>query len=519
MKHVLIYLFVFFTTVGFGQNNLISLNSFYKDQIFANKLEKPYNGGSFFPVSEREFDLIPAIIDSSKQYYDFSVTLFRKHLVELSGKDYFITISPTFNISRGKDFTDTVARKLFQNTRGFIVEGDFFKNFSFSTSFYENQARFTHYESDYYLALGELYPANNATYYTQNAVIPGSGRTKYFNTDGFDYAYAVGNIVYTPIKQLTLSTGNNQHFIGDGHRSLLLSDHSYGAPYVMADWTINSKFRFSYMRSRLMNLVRRPSTGSVESYYEAKGYSVNYFTYQPNSKINVSLFEGAVWNRGDSITSHTSHPMFYNPIPIISTIALKGKNVLNSILGINIGVQVADNHRAYGQLAINGSAFNKIGFQVGYRGYNFFGLRDFMVQVEYNNVPLGLYKSDNSRLNYTHYNMSLGHSRGNGFQEVLMRSNYEIKRVYADFSLSYYLHSDYDEINLLPVNKPASWYSPESYTVVNTNIELGYRFNRKLNFSIFTSATIRNTTKIESANTLFINAGIRTGLDNHYKDF
>lgn len=518
MKYALTYLIIALASFAYSQNNFLSQHSFYKDQLFANKLDKPYNGGAFFPVTEHDYNLIPAIIDSSKQYYDFTEALFKKHLFELKGKDFFITISPTFNFSKGKDMADTSGRSLFQNTRGFVVEGDLFKNFSFSTQFYENQARFTEYESDHFLALGELYPGG-ATYQTQNAVIPGSGRTKYFKLDGFDYAYAIGNIVYTPMKQLTLSTGNNQHFIGDGHRSLLLSDHSYSSPYFMADWKINSKFRFSYMRARLMNLVRRPSTGSVESYYEAKGYSVNYLTYQPNEKINISLFEGIIWNRGDSVSSHASHPLFYNPVPLFSGLILKGKNELNSLLGINVGVQLADKHRAYGQLAVNGSYFNKLGLQLGYRGYNLFGIKDFMVQVEYNNVPLGLYQSDNLRLNYTHYNMSLGHSRGNGFQELLIRSNYEFKRFYTDLSLSFYAFDDYEEIDLLPVHKQSIWYNPESFSVLNSSFELGYRFNRKMNFTIFGSANLRGTTKIDTKNTAAINIGIRTGLNNHYKDF
>ncbi|NRA12756.1 MAG: hypothetical protein HRT57_12435, partial [Crocinitomicaceae bacterium] len=478
----------------------------------------PYNGGSFFPVTEREYDIVPAIIDSTKQYYDIAVTLFRKHLFELSGKDYHIGISPMLNLSKGKDFADTTDRKLFQNTRGFIVEGDFFTNFSFMTSFYENQARFTQYQSNIYSALGELYPSGNY-YQTQNAVIPGSGRTKEFKTSGFDYAYAIGNIVYTPIKQLTLSTGNNQHFIGDGHRSLLLSDNSYSAPYFMVDWQISPKFRFSYMRSRLMNLIRKPTTSSVESFYEAKGYSVNYFTYQPNDKINVSLFEGAIWNRGDSVTSHTSHPMFYNPIPVLSSLTLMSKGELNSIIGINLGVQLADKHRAYGQIALNGSRFDKLGFQVGYRGYNFFGLKDFMIQSEYNYVPLGLYEAENKRLSYSHYNMSLGHSHGNGFQEILLRSNYEFKRFYAELSLNYYILEDYEPLGLLPVTKASVWYNPESFTVLNTSFELGYRINRKLNFTVFTAATIRGTTRADNVNTSFLNLGIRTDLNNHYSDF
>lgn len=519
MRWLITYAFILFSFVGISQDNFLPTHRFYKDQIFANKLSQPMNSGSFFPITERDYNLIPAIIDSSKQYYEFTQTLFKKHVFELEGPGYYLTISPTFDFSGGRDLKDTNNRNLFQNTRGFIVEADLLNNFSFSTSFYENQSRVTQYESDYYMALGELYIVPSSHYYTQNAVIPGSGRTKFFKLDGFDYAYAVGNIVYRPIKQLTISMGNNQHFIGDGHRSLLLSDNSYSAPYIRADWKISPKFQFTYLRSRHLNLVRRPATGSVESYYESKGYSVNYFTYKPNEKLNISLFEGTVWNRGDSITSTRVHPLFYNPVPFVSQLALQNKNEINSLFGINVGVQIAAKHRAYGQLALNSFEFDKLGFQIGYRGYNFFGLNDFMVQAEYNYVPSDLYKSDNSRLNYVHYNTSLGHIRGNGFQEIVIRSNYEIKRVYAELSLSYYMFKDYEEIDLLPVAKPDIWYSPESFNALNTNLEVGYRINRKLNFTVFGAMTLRNTGKTETMNTLFFYFGLRTGLLNQYKDF
>ena len=160
-----------------AQQSFISLNSFYKDQVFANKLEKPYNGGSFFPVSEANYNLISAINDSSKQYYKFTQILFKKHLIEIKGEDFFFTIDPVLDITYGKNFSDTTDSRLFQNTRGLHVEGDLFKNFSFSTTVFENQARFNAYETAYYSSVGELYPRPDSTYLTQNAVIPGGART------------------------------------------------------------------------------------------------------------------------------------------------------------------------------------------------------------------------------------------------------------------------------------------------------------------------------------------------------
>lgn len=502
--------------VGFSQQNYLSINSFYKDQLFANKLDNPYNDGSFFPVSESNYNLIPAINDSTPQYYDFTHILFQKHLIELSGKDYSLAISPVLNFAMGRNINDTIERKLFQNTRGVYVEGDLFKNFSFSTALFENQARFNHYESDYYVAIGELYPKSDSTYLTQNAVVPGGGRTKPFKGDGFDYASAVGYFVYKPFQFLKVSVGNNALFIGDGHRSVLHSDNSFNAPYTRIDWEISPKFNFTYLRSRHLNLMRRPASGSVESYYESKGYSINYFTYKPTDKMSLSLFESGVWNRGDSLKSKFSHPLIYNPIPVLSTAILHGKNEVSSLLGVNLSYQLAKTHRVYGQFAINNFDLEKNAFQLGYRGYNYFGIGDFMLQLEYNNVASTTYENQNRRLNNVHFNLPLAHVKGNGFQEVLLRSNFEYKRVYIDVSSIYYIMSDYSNVSLLPVYRELDRQSKQSFF---ESVEIGYRFNRKMNLMLFGNWVYRNEVNSSSAATNSIHFGLRTGFTNHYKDF
>ncbi|NVK66323.1 MAG: hypothetical protein HWE22_17150 [Flavobacteriales bacterium] len=517
MRLLLIILFFCFGgTLAFGQQNLLPLHSFYKDQLFANKLSKPYNEGSFLPVSEGEYNLIPAIIDSTPRYYTVTHILYTKHLIEINAKDCYLTISPAANISYGKDFRDTSERRLMQNTRGVFVEGDFFKKFSFATTFYENQARFAAYEENYYESVGERYQNSAGNYYAQNAVIPGAGRTKDFKGDGFDYAFATGYFSYLPIKQLRISAGNNQQFIGDGYRSLLLSDNSYAAPYIRLDWKISSKFNFTYYRSRLINLLRRSVSSSAEVYYETKGHSVNYFTYKPNENASISLFEGSIWNRGDSLTSRTSHPLFYNPVPFVSSLVLDGKNEVVSLLGINANYQLGEKHRVYGQLAMNDWNTNKVGYQLGYRGYNFFGLNDFMLQLEYNRVPAKMYEAANPRLNYSHYNLPLAHIKGSGFQEFIVRANYEYKHWFIDLLTVMYNLKDYNQeahLALYPTNETIA------ANVFYQSAELGYRFNRKMNLSIFGRWRYRSTTEsgIPTANT--VQFGLRTALTNHYDDF
>ncbi len=516
MKNIVLLLSLLCSGLLHSQVNLVSPHSFYKDQTFANKQIKPFNSGDFFPYTEGSYDLISVINDSSKQYYDVTETLFKKHLFELKGDGYFLTISPAFNFSLGTDLQDTTNTRLTRNTRGFLIEGDLLDKVSFSTSFYENQATFARYASHYYANLGELY-LKPAGYSTQNAVIPGEGRTKNFKETGFDFGYAIGNVVYRPWKQLTIAVGNNSHFIGSGHRSLLLSDNSYSAPYFRIDWEIHKKFQVRVLRAKLLNLLRRPFTSSAESYYEAKGYSVNYLTWMPNENLNISLFEGVIWNRGDSVTYRSAHPLFYNPIPGIAGVL--GQDEVNSMIGINASVQLKDVHRLYGQVAIPNWSFDRTGFQIGYRGYNFFGLNDFMIQGEFNYIPEEMYGAQNPRLNYVHYNLPLGHIRGDGIQEILIRSNYEYKRAYVDLLVSYMMLRNYNPRGLLPTNALVIPGTENSFNTTNIQFEIGYRFNRKMNFSVFARSVIRTSTADDPINGTIFQAGMRTALLNQYDDF
>lgn len=482
--------------------------------MLANKGVKPINTGGFYPVSEHEYDLMSLINDSSDQYYKATNILFKKHLIEARGKDYFIQISPMANINRGSDLNDTLERSLFQNTRGVHVECDLFDKFSFSTAFYENQSRNTIYESNYYSSLGELYPSGGK-YSPQNAVIPGAARTKPFKEDGFDYAYAVGYFVYRPIEQLSIRAGNNQQFIGDGYRSILLSDNSIYAPYMRVDWQFHPKFRFTYHRSRLMNLLRKPASGSAESFYDPAAFSVNYFSFLPNDKISISLFEGSKWSMGDSIVSKHPNALFYNPVPLVAAFAMSDQEV-NTVLGVNASYQLFDKHRIYGQFGITDLDGKKTAGQLGYRLYELFGLSDFMLHLEYNYASPEMYESANPRLNYSHYNLPLAHTKGNGFSEIIFRAYYEWNRIYATNNMSYIQTKDRNDRSLLSIYDDLELTSE---TILYNSFELGYRVNRMANLCVFGRYTYRSTTTEDVLPVSLIEVGLSTDLINHYRDF
>ncbi len=506
-----------------SQQNLISTHSFYRDQLFwihndilitdnQTIYKTSYYRNSFLPTTENRYNLHDYIKDSSIQYYDFAEVLFKKHLIEVKSKDCFLTISPLLDLSLGKDLKDTSSLNLFQNTRGVIIEGDLFKNFSFSTSFFENQSRFSSYEQQFINERGEFRPISNG-YAQENGVISGAARTKPFKTNGYDYAYAIGNIVYSPHKKIDLIAGNNQQFIGTGYRSMLLSDNSSYSPYFRVDYYISKRFSFNYLRSRNMNLIRKKVYTTVEGFYQPKGLGINYLTYHFSPKINLSLFDGTIWSMGDSLQTKSVNPLFYNPIPLVS--AFLKDSTCYAIQGLNLNWIVTNKIRAYSQIAIGNLDSKQLAFQLGFRGYDLFKLNNSMIQLEFNSATATMYQSEFSRLNYSNYNLPLAHTKGNAFRELVIRFNWEYKRCYIDLkSINYYLEN-FNRTALLPI--PKSNISPDGF-VFHNQLEIGYRFNKKINLKVFANGIYRYDNATKSQN-FILSTGIRTALINHYNDY
>lgn len=506
---ILVFCLGFF---GFSQNNLISTHTYYRDQLMNSNRLNPYTGNGFLPIVESAYNLPRIIRDSSVLYSEFEVGLLRKHMIELEGNDYFLTISALGQLSAGRDLMDTAKAKLFQNTRGILVEGDLFKNFSFSTSFFENQARFSEFETEFVKNNGEFYTSSNG-YIQQNGVVPGTARTKPFKTNAFDYAYAVGSLIYNPIKQFTIIAGNNQQFIGSGYRSLLLSDNSCGTPYLRLDYKLNSKWTINYLRARHMNLVRKKSYSTVEGYYQPKGFSANYISYKLSKKSTISFFEGSTWSMGDSLSTKTINPIYFIPMPGIS--ALVSKNTY-TIYGLNFSQMLFSKLLFYSQLAVGSGGNNQFAAQVGSRLYNPGKLNNTMLQVEFNMATKKMYTDSHARLNYSNYNLPLAHIKGTGFKELLLRFNTEVHRLYLDIKSSTYFLNNYNNTALLPVRLNLQ---EENGVILNNQVELGFRFNTKLNVNIFGSMIWRSELMAVTKSNLIFQVGIRTGLMSTYNDY
>ncbi len=507
------------TSVAWSQEILIPTSSAAKDKAIFAHSSKNIVGNGFFPVSYSEANLKLPEKDTTRNW--IMRKLFSEHFIQQSGKDFFLAIDPLVNMSIGDELLQIPPNKLFQNTRGAQAIGQIKDKFSFYTAFYENQARFVDYQSVYFKDRGELYPTATG-YGAQNAVVPGGGRTKPFKVNAYDYASAVSYIRLTPIDKLAIQFGNAPRFYGWGYRSMLLSDNSYNYTNLSIDWEIVKGLSYTYMRGKQLNLIRKKYTNQVESPYERKGIGVHYLTYKPIPSLAIGLFESTVYLRDEATSSQRVNPYFYQPIIGINSIVNEGETAdMKNLFGVNLAWQFHSQHMLYAQAVSDDLTNKEYGFQLGYRAGNIFEVEDLNFQLEANVATSNLYAANNKRMNYTHFNLPLAHTLGNGFKEFIVRANYQIVGVFLDIKVVYYEADQPIEDNTRMFNSKEDVFIMNSAKVVNTNIEFGYEFNQATRLRMFLNLNYRTSAFALGNNVNYgaVSIGIRSALSNQYFDF
>ena len=400
------------------------------------------------------------------------------------------------------------------------------KSVSFETSFYENQGRYLNYQTDYFRTRGELFKnQNNPGYAVHNATVNGMGRTKPFKTKALDHAFVMGHISYTPIKQINFQFGYGDHFIGNGYRSLLLSDNSFKYPYIKIRSNFwKNRFQYTVLYTFMNNLFRMPTTTSTESLFEKKGGTFHYLDFAVTKKFNIGVFEGVVWDQADSTGLKKFNYNFINPIIFMNTAVHGMENQkANAVIGINFSLRYIPMTEIYGQFMVDGFKKSKFGYQIGIKTFDFFA-KDLNLQFEYNYVAPYTYAHQNIRQSYSHYNMPLAHPAGGGFHEIILKANYIWKRMFVNFKSNFYSKrntftnentgADVFQSDLNKLNN-----SKNSFIYLQ-QIEFGYRFNKKNSLQVFTGwqgRAFEHPDHKEISHYLYF--GIRTTFINENFDF
>ena len=267
----------------------------------------------------------------------------------------------------------------------------------------------------------------------------------------------------------------------------------------------------------LQELIRLPATGATEAQFQRKAGTFHVLNFQPNSKLEIGLFEGGVWQNWDTTGTVKLPANFYAPIIFMNS----GINGLQSdnykgIVGLNVRLNPFRKLALYSQLALSEDNVNKLGSQFGAKWFDAFKIENLFLQAEFNTIENGLYSNSNSGFNYSHYNEGLGNLSLQGTQEIIARVNFSWHDIFFRFKYN-------NQKRTVAVNSTSGAVVVVSNVVQNVSIaavELGYLMNASNNRMILIGMQQRNSEiPLRTDESQWFYLAFRTELQNLYFDF
>lgn len=303
------------------------------------------------------------------------------------------------------------------NTRGIEVRGMIAKRVGFYTFMAENQMITPGYVNDWV----------NGT----NSV-PHEGFWKRYKTNGYDFFTARGYVTFSATKFIDFQVGNDRFHIGNGYRSLILSDFATGYNFAK----INTKVWKLQYTNLFVNLKTNISLGPggtpgnkiiPDKYFFFHRLGINL-----GKKVNVGVFEAVVAGRDPQIHPNANKLdlAYLNPIIFYRSVEQNSGSPDNAGLGIDAKVIPIKNVMLYGQISLdefvlaemkaqNGWWANKYAYQIGGQYIDVGGLKNVDLQLEYNFVRPFTYSHLSPYTSYTHFSQPLAHPLGSNFREFI----------------------------------------------------------------------------------------------------
>ncbi|HVX52411.1 MAG TPA: hypothetical protein VHB48_19790 [Chitinophagaceae bacterium] len=362
-----------------------------------------------------------SLLPDTKNYPWAKRKFFLEHLMQVQQKGFNIygDVIVDERIGKSRRYDKMIGSKEINvktpgvDTRGYEVSGSIGNKIYFETNFYENQGKFGGYVDSFIRASG---------------VIPGQANYKN-NGDGggFDFSYSSARLTYIPSNHLLFDLGYGKNFIGDGYRSLLLSDWSISYPYFRTAITFN-KFQYSVMWSQYVTVDR---TQNNKLGYFRKWSQTYLLDWKVNPALTLSLFESVIWPD----QTHTAYrgkdvsPWLASPVIFLHGSQSPSGVANNDIVGLNAKVKFYDRSYFYGQLVVNQlgkftSFKNRTGFQIGMRSSDVFEIPGFNILTEFNAVRPYTYAGSSPDVNYSNGNQPLADPLGANFREGLVVATY-----------------------------------------------------------------------------------------------
>ncbi len=441
------------------------------------------------------------------------------HLYESYSKDFSIVVDPVLNFQAGK--SSKVDQSLFVNTRGISVRGNIIKKIGFYTYLTENQERD---------------PLFVQQYTSAHDGIPGAGYYKTFKNNGYDYFDARGGIDFSASRFFNFRFGYDKLFLGNGYRSLLLSNFNNNFLYLQMDVHVK---KFSY-KSVYAELIAPFDSRTNRDTVRYKNYmAFHHLGFQVNRWLNLGVYENVFYNGRNGIELS-----YLNPVLFYRSIEMQlGSGNSKATIGVDFKANIKRTAQLYGQLVIGeffmkellrynrGSWLNKQALQLGGKYIDVGGVKNLDLQVEANWVRPFMYTHSNSVTAFTHYNKELAHPLGANFKEYIALLKYQpLNRLYLTAKL-FYSEQGLDSAGQnMGNNLFVSYYTrPRDYDFfigtgelakrTQVSFSASYEFLQNLFADVNISNRFYNIPTRSKRNEFFFSAGVRWNIDRREFEF
>ncbi|HOY41198.1 MAG TPA: hypothetical protein PLX60_05010 [Chitinophagales bacterium] len=348
------------------------------------------------------------------------------HFISAKVPHFAFAVNPAIQIRLGGSLTDEATKKdkfKYVTSKGFEIRGQVDDIFGFYALFLSEQGNFPNYVQDYI---------------RRTQTPPGAGYWKEYKRGGYDYFLAKGYVTITPSKHFHMQFGYDNNFIGDGIRSMFLSD--FGANYLFLKLNTNVwKFNYQNIFAELTKYYPRGGDRLLTKKYMA----MHHLSINVTKNVNIGVFESVMFRR-----ENTFELQYLNPVIFYRSIEQALGSPDNAFIGFDFKVNIPKHVQIYGQLLLDEFNFskefstpgkskiyslfhprkwwgNKFAAQLGVKYIDAFGVDHLDLQLEANIARPYTYSHYDTITSWTHYNQPLAHPLGANFKEIIFQVKYQ----------------------------------------------------------------------------------------------
>ncbi len=394
--------------VQYGQyvDSTLQINS-VKNNTEITEIDK-YNLDKLF-MNNTECLSKPTTKYNSKKPWGTNFFTTKNNLYEVHTNDLTLYVNPMILQMQGFEMSKKTHTYL--NCKGLDVRGLIGKKIGFYAMVTDNQE-------------------NGPAFYKQRVdslnAVPGNAFYKPFKTNkGQDYFDFRGYIAFKASKFIDVQYGFDKNFIGNGYRSLFLSDVAAPALFLK----LNTKVWKLNYQNLFMELNPTFTGGNGGAVLDKKYAAMHHLSINLGDNATIGLFESVIFKRKNKFE-------FSYLIPVIFYRAVESAigSGDNALLGADFKVNYAEHFQLYGQVLLDEfklsllkkkSWTNKVGIQAGLKYIDVADIKNLDLQIEWNIVRPYTYTHFDSATSYTHYNQPLAHPLGANFSDFLVIAKYQ----------------------------------------------------------------------------------------------